>query len=83
MQNMPWSCQLTKKTMNKWCEYQKRSKLALRRFSIANHTMAHRQKTMIQPVIPGPVEKFINKKSMNVAFAVFEETMEILTKLYK
>ena len=22
MQNMPWSCQLMKKTMNRWCEYQ-------------------------------------------------------------
>lgn len=71
-----------KKTMNKWCEYQNRSKWALRRFSIANHTIAHRQRTMIQPVIPGPVEKFINKKSTNTSFADFEETREILIKLY-
>jgi hypothetical protein len=26
MQNMPWSCQLMKKMMKRWCEYQKRSK---------------------------------------------------------
>jgi len=55
MQYMPWSCQLMKKMMNRWCEYQKRSKLALRLFSIAYQTMAHKQATIIQPVIPGPV----------------------------
>lgn len=71
-----------KKMMNKWCEYQKRSKLALRLFSIAYQTMAHKQATIIQPVTPGPVVKFINKKSMNVALAVFEDIIEIFAKLY-
>lgn len=71
-----------KKMMNRWCEYQKRSKLALRLFSIAYQTMAHKQATIIQPVIPGPVAKFINMKSMNVALAVVEDMTEIFAKLY-
>ena len=71
-----------KKTMNKWCEYQKRSKFALRLFSIANQTMAKRQVTMIQPVTPGPVEKFINKKSTNLALGDFEDTIPSMAKLY-
>lgn len=71
-----------KKTMNKWCEYQKRSKLALRLFSIANQTMAPKQATIIQPVTPGPVMKFIIKKSMNVALAVVEDAIDIFKKLY-
>ena len=37
MQNMPCSCQLMKNMTNRWCEYQKRSKCARRRFSIAGH----------------------------------------------
>ena len=71
-----------KKTMNRWCEYQKRSKLALRLFSIAYQTMATKQTSIIQPVTPGPVVKFINKKSMKTALAEVDDTMESFTKLY-
>ena len=71
-----------KKMMKRWCEYQKRSKLALRLFSIANQTIATRQASIIQPVIPGPVVKFINKKSTNTSLAEVEDAMEIFTKLY-
>jgi hypothetical protein len=63
--NMPWSCQLMKKTMNKWWEYQKRSKWALRLFSIAYQTIIPRESHMIHPVTPGPVVKLVNKKITN------------------
>ena len=81
MQNMPWSCQLMKKTMNKWCEYQKRSKLALRLFSIANQTMSPRESHMIHPVIPGPVVKLVNKKIINLSLGDPEDAMARLAKL--
>ena len=57
MQNMPCNCQLMKKTMKRWCEYQNHSKWARRRFSIANQTMIPSAAVMIQPVAPGPVMK--------------------------
>ena len=57
MQNMPCNCQLMKKTMKRWCEYQNHSKWARRRFSIANQTMIPSEAVMIQPVAPGPVTK--------------------------
>lgn len=70
-----------KKTMNRWCEYQKRSKWALRLFSIANQTIATRQASIIHPVIPGPVVKFINRKSTKVSLAEVEDAMESFMKL--
>ena len=48
-----------KNTMNKWCEYQKRSKWARRRFSIANQTIIIRATVIIHPVRPGPVVKLM------------------------
>jgi len=51
-----------KNMMKRWCEYQKRSNVALRTFSLAKNTMTAREMVMIQPVIPGPVVKFAAKK---------------------
>ena len=70
-----------KKMMNRWCEYQNRSKLALRLFSMANQTIDPKQRTIIQPVTPGPVVKFINKKSTKISLELVEDAMEIFTKL--
>ena len=66
MQNIPWSCQLTKKTMNRWWEYQNRSKWARRRFSMAKKTIVPNAAVMIQPVIPGPVVKLAARKAKNL-----------------
>ena len=63
MQNMPCNCQLMNSTMKRWCEYQNRSYLALRTFSLENNTMTPRQAVMIQPVIPGPVVKLMLRKA--------------------
>lgn len=63
IQNIPCSCQLRKKTRNKWCEYQKRSKLARRGFSLAYQAMTTSAAVMIQPVTPGPVVKFAMRKT--------------------
>lgn len=81
MQNMPWSCQLMKKMRNKWCEYQKRSKLALRLFSIANQTMIPKLSHMIHPVIPGPVVKLVIKKNMTRSLVDFSAAMARCAKL--
>jgi hypothetical protein len=61
MQNMPWSCQQMKKMMKRWWEYQNRSKLARRLFSIAKKTMMAKQVVIIHPVAPGPVVKLSAK----------------------
>ena len=42
-QNIPCSGQLMNNTMKRWCEYQNRSKLALRTFALENNTMTPRQ----------------------------------------
>lgn len=81
MQNMPCNCQLMKKTMNKWCEYQKRSKWALRLFSIANQTIIPRQSHIIHPVTPGPVVKLVNKKMMNLSLGDVADSMASFAKL--
>ena len=70
-----------KKTMNKWCEYQKRSKCTLRLFSIANQTIIPRESHIIHPVIPGPVVKLVNKKMMNLSLADSADSMARLAKL--
>lgn len=63
MQNIPWSCQLMKKTMKRWWEYQNFSNVALRTFSRAYQTMIASAAVMIQPVTPGPVVKLAAKKA--------------------
>jgi len=70
-----------KKTMNKWCEYQKRSKLALRLFSIANQTIIPRESHMIHPVIPGPVVKLVNRKIMSLSLAESADAIARFAKL--
>jgi hypothetical protein len=57
--------------MNRWCEYQKRSKCARRRFSMAKNTIIPREAVMIQPVIPGPVAKFADRNAIAIWPTVF------------
>ena len=61
-------------TIKRWCEYQNRSKLALRTFSLENNTMTPRQVVMIQPVIPGPVVKLRLRKTRNRRRVVVADT---------
>jgi len=70
-----------KKTRNKWCEYQKRSKFALRLFSVAYQTIIPRESHMIHPVTPGPVVKLVNKKKTILFLVVSADTMARLAKL--
>jgi hypothetical protein len=54
-----------KKTTNRWCVYQKRSKLALRGFSMAVNTMAISAINIMYPDHPGPVNRFPPMKPLN------------------
>jgi len=56
--------QKTKKTMNRWWVYQKRSKLARRAFSAAVKAIAINESSMTYPLQPGPVARLARMKPM-------------------
>jgi hypothetical protein len=53
-----------KKTMNRWCVYQKRSKFARRAFSAAVNAIAIRAMSMTYPLQPGPVARLARMNPM-------------------